>query len=43
MGKAPLNKTATLLKSMNIDMWVVGTSNPLFIRAFLTETKFSKK
>ena len=30
--KAPSNKTPTLSKSMNMDIWVVGTSNQLFIR-----------
>ena len=30
--KAPSNKTPTLSKNMNIDIWVVGTSNQLFIR-----------
>ena len=28
--KASKNKTPTLLKSMNVDIWVVGTSNQLF-------------
>ena len=27
---------------MNIDIWVAGTSNQLFIRGSHTETKFSK-
>ena len=30
--KAPSNKTPALYKSMNMDIWVVGTSNQLFIR-----------
>ena len=30
--KAPSNKTPALTKSTNIDIWVVGTSNQLFIR-----------
>ena len=30
--KAPSNKTSALTKSTNIDIWVVGTSNELFIR-----------
>ena len=30
--KAPSNKTPEFTKSTNIDIWVVGTSNPLFIR-----------
>ena len=32
MEKAPLNKTAELTKSTNMGIWVVGTSNQLFIR-----------
>ena len=31
-GKAPLNKTPALTKSMSMDIWVVCTSNKLFIR-----------
>ena len=42
-GKAPSNKTPAHTKSMNIDIWVVGTLNQLFIRGSDTETKFSKK
>ena len=30
--KAPSNKTPTLTKSMNMDIWVVGASNRLFFR-----------
>ena len=30
--KTPSNKTSTLPKSTNMDIWVVGTSNQLFIR-----------
>ena len=30
-------------KYPNMDIWVVGTSNQLFIRGSYTETKFSKK
>ena len=30
--KAPSNKTPALTKNMNMDIWVVGTSNELFIR-----------
>ena len=40
--KAPCNNTPALTKSMNIDMWVVGTSNQVFIRGSTTETKFPK-
>ena len=31
LEKAPSNKTPTLSKSMNMELWVVGTSNQLFI------------
>ena len=41
--KAPSNKTPALLESMNIGIWVVGTSNQLLITGPYTETKFSKK
>ena len=41
--KTPLNKTQSLAKSMNIDIWVVGTSNQPFIRGSYTENEFSKK
>ena len=41
--KAPSNKTPALTKSMNMDIWVVGTSNQLFKRGSYTEIKFSKK
>ena len=30
--KAPSNKIQALTKSMNIDIWVVGTLNQVFIR-----------
>ena len=41
--KVPSNKTPALTKNMNIDMWVVGISNQLFIKESYTKTKFSKK
>ena len=41
--KARSNKTPALTKSMNMDIWVVSTSNQLFIRGSETETKFSNK
>ena len=41
--KAPSNETAGLIKSTNMGIWVVGTTNQLFIRGSYTETKFSKK
>ena len=37
------NKTPALTKSMNMEIWMVGTPNQLFIRGSSTETKFSKK
>ena len=40
--KAPLNKTAALTKSTNIDISVVGKSNQLFIRGSFTEQIFRK-
>ena len=30
--KTPSNKTPALTKSANMDIWVVGTSNQLFMR-----------
>ena len=39
--KHPQIKTAALTKIMNMDIWVVITSNQIFIRGFYTETKFS--
>ena len=36
------NKTQALTKSMNMDIWVFGTLNQLFIRGFHTRIKFSK-
>ena len=32
MEKAPSNKTPALAKSMNMDIWIVGTLNQLLIR-----------
>ena len=40
--KALSNKTPTLMKSLNMDIWVAGTSNQLVIRDSKTGTKFSK-
>ena len=39
--KHPQIKTAALTKIMNMDVWVVITSNQIFMRGFYTETKFS--
>ena len=41
--KVPPNKTPALKKSMNMDIWMVDTSNQPFIRGSQIETKFSKK
>ena len=41
--KVPWNKTEALTESMNMDIWVVGTLNQLFIGGSQTEIKFSKK
>ena len=41
--KAPSNKTSALTGTMNMDNWIVGTSDELFITGSYTETKFSKK
>ena len=35
--KAPSNKTSTLTKSINMDIWVLGTSIQLFISGSYTE------
>ena len=40
---APSNKTQVIIKSMNMEIWEVGTLNQLFIRGSYTEIKFSKK
>ena len=37
------NKTPTLWKSINMDIWVFGTLSKLFVQVSLTETKFSSK
>ena len=41
-GKTLSNKTQALRKTINMDIWVIGTSNQLFIRGSYTQTKFSK-
>ena len=41
--KAPTGKTQVSTKSINMDIWVIGTLNQLFIRGSYTEIKFSKK
>ena len=41
--KYPKIKPLALTKGMDMGIWVVGTSNHLFIRDSYNETKFSKK
>ena len=41
--KAPSNKTPALSESMNMDIWVFGTPDQLFITGSYTEKKKSKK
>ena len=41
MGKAPSNETSALT-NMNMDIWVVGTSNQLFKKRFLNWKKTKK-
>ena len=41
--KAPSNKTPALTKSMNMDSWLVVTSNQLFRKGSYSEKKFPKK
>ena len=40
--KVPWNKTPARIKGMNMDIWLVGTSNQVFLRGSYTETKISK-
>ena len=40
--KVPSNKTPALMKSMNMDISIVGTSNQLFVRAFYTKQNFQE-
>ena len=40
--KNPSNKTQEITNGWNMDIWVVDTSNQLFIRGSYTKTKFSK-
>ena len=41
--KALYNKTPALIKGMNVDVLVVGTSNQLFTTSAYTETTFWNK
>ena len=42
-GKAHSNKTQARMKSMNMDVWLIGTPNELLKRSFCTHIKFKKK
>ena len=39
----PSNKTQAVTKIMDMDIWVMGTLNQLFIRSSYTQIKVSKK
>ena len=41
-GKKHPKKTPALTKNVNMDIWVVGTSNYAFLRGAKTETNFPK-
>ena len=41
--EAPSNKTPALSESINMDIWVVGTSDQVFTTGSYTETKFLKR
>ena len=41
--QAPSNKTPALSESMDMDIWVVGSSNQFFITGSYTKTKFQKQ
>ena len=41
--KAPSNEAQALMKSMSMDIWVVGTLNLAFVRGSYNEIKFKKK
>ena len=43
MEKPPKNLTPALTKNTNMDIWVVGTVNWLFLRGSKTGTNFPKK
>ena len=43
MEKTISNKTQALTKSKNMDIWVAGTLNLVFIRGSYNEIKSSKK
>ena len=43
MENTPSNKTQTLAKGMNMNIWVIGPSNQLFIRGSCNQIEFPKK
>ena len=43
MEKAPSNETPSLTKSTNIGIWVVSTTNQLFIKCPSTGALFSER
>ena len=43
MEKVPSNKSIVIAKSMNMDIWLAGTSKQYFLIGSYTEIKFSKK
>ena len=42
IGKKHPKKTPVLTKSMNADIWVVGTSKQLFLKVFILKHNFQK-
>ena len=40
MEKSPANKTAALTKSTNMGIWIVGTSNQLFLEVLKLKQNF---
>ena len=42
-GKSNLKLNSSVYKNMNMNIWVVGTSNWLFLRCSKTGKKFPKK
>ena len=42
MENTPSNKTQTLAKGVNMNIWVIGPSNQLFIRGSCNQIEFPK-
>ena len=40
MKNTPSNKVETLMKSKNMEIWEIDTSNELYIRLYYTQNKF---